>query len=263
MPNSHFWFSELEFTLILWHFAEAAGASRFPYMKKWVKAKSIRPGSTTTLLLCKMSKFQLLIFGPRPTIHDLCSPQGTSHEESTAHLGRGPLYGKSQNSKNYVAGPASPAFWATFHRLLVKNQNSGLQIFFASSSAFQKGMTQPPHFKTLGGDRFGRKPFFWGPGLTPLALGSDSPTRKLLAISLGAVENLGPISHPFQKLKHFFKGTAKGTEGQTQRQTFPNDPCATWEIFFAQTVQNFYHFTTRSLARFACLLYFVKDQETA
>ena len=77
MPNSNFLSCKLEFTLILRHFAEVFGASRFRFMKKFIKAKSPRPGSITTLLLCKMSKFQILIFGPWPTGRDLCSPQGT------------------------------------------------------------------------------------------------------------------------------------------------------------------------------------------
>ena len=46
--------------------------------KKSVKANILRSGSTTTLFLFKKSKFQLLIFCPRPTGQDPCSPQGAS-----------------------------------------------------------------------------------------------------------------------------------------------------------------------------------------
>ena len=78
MPNCTFLFCKLEFTLISWHFAKAVRALRLHCTKKSIKAKSFRPGSTSTLLLCKMSKFQLLIFGPWPTGWDPCSLQGVS-----------------------------------------------------------------------------------------------------------------------------------------------------------------------------------------
>ena len=65
--------------------------------------------------------------------------------------------------------------------LWVENQNSALIIFFALSSCFRKGMTQPPCPNTLGGDRFGRNGDFWGLGLTPKAPGSKLHAKKLLA----------------------------------------------------------------------------------
>ena len=130
-------------------------------------------------------------------------------------MGRGPFYEKSQNSKIFVAGPVSPAFRPIFLRPWAKIQNSGPNIFFAWLSGIQKGMTQPPDFKTLGGDRFGRNPLFRGPGPTLWAPGSVSPTRKLLAKSLGDPENLDMIHCPVKKLWTFFAET----DGQTDRRT--------------------------------------------
>jgi len=81
----------------------------------------------------------------------------------------GPFYKKCWNSKILVAPPASPTFRPRFLGLWAKNQNSAPNIFFALLSQFRKGATQPPCPKTMGGDRFGRKPTFRGPGLTPRA----------------------------------------------------------------------------------------------
>ena len=83
-----------------------------------------------------------------------------------------------------MVGPqASPAFRPHFLGPWAKNQNYAPNIFFASLSRFRKGVTWPPCPKTTGGDRFGRKPLFRGPGLTPRAPGSKSRTQKLLARS--------------------------------------------------------------------------------
>ena len=51
---------------------------------------------------------------------------------------------------------ASPAFQHRFLRPWAENQNSAPNIFFASLSQFQKGVTWPPCPKTPGGDRFER-----------------------------------------------------------------------------------------------------------
>ena len=132
-----------------------------------------------TLLLCKKSKFQLFIFGLLPTSQDPGSPQGASpyktaknHKVPTAYLGRGPFYEKSPNSNS--------AFRLIFLRLWAKNQNSTPNIFFASSSRFQNGTTQPPHFKTLEGDRFGGNPLFQGQGLTRGPWGLIHPPENYL-----------------------------------------------------------------------------------
>ena len=64
-----------------------------------------------------------------------------------------------------------------------KNQNSApnTNILFALFSHFQKGVTQLPCPKTLGGDRYGGKVPFRGLGLTRRAAGSEPPAQKLLA----------------------------------------------------------------------------------
>ena len=77
--------------------------------------------------------------------------------------------------QNFGNTPGQPCL------LWVENQNSAPNIFFALSSCFRKGMTQPPCPKTLGGDRFGRNGGFWGLGLTPRAPGSKLHAKKLLA----------------------------------------------------------------------------------
>ena len=80
-------------------------------------------------------------------------------------------------------------------------------------------MTQPQEPKTQGGDRFGRKAHFSGPGLTPRAPGPGSLTQKLLARSLGDPENFTVIRDPVEKLQTFFAGTHRRTDRQTDRQT--------------------------------------------
>ena len=76
-------------------------------------------------------------------------------------------------------------------------------------------MTRRRRPRTPGGDRFGANPTFRGQGPTPRAPGSGSPAKKLLARSWVDPENFGPIRRPLQKLGHFFAGTDRRTDGQT------------------------------------------------
>ena len=92
----------------------------------------------------------------------------------------GSLLWKCQNSKILFGPPTSPAFRPRFPGLWAKNQNSAPKVLFALLSQFWKGVTGPPYPKAPGGDRFGRNPLFRGPGLTPRALGSESPTQHYL-----------------------------------------------------------------------------------
>ena len=74
-------------------------------------------------------------------------------------------------------------------------------------SGLHNCMTQPPHFETMGGDRFGRKPLFQGLGPTLWALWYDVSIRKLLARSLSNSETLVIIYDPVEKLWTFFVKT--------------------------------------------------------
>jgi len=107
-----------------------------------------------------------------------------------------------------------------------KNQNSppNTNILFALFSHFQKGVTQLPCPKTLGGDRYGGKVPFRGLGLTQRAAGSEPPAQKLLAKRPG---NLTIIQRWGQKIFHIVAVTDRQTDrrtdgrtdGRTERQT--------------------------------------------
>ena len=162
------------------------------------------------------------IFDPPAPRVDPWGPQGASNDkvaEINFYYSRGVFYEKMPNSKKFCATWPTRTFRPNLFRPRGKNQNSAPNILSASLSQFQKGMTQPPRIKNLGGDRSGINPLFQGLGLTPRASGSKSSTRKLLARSFGDPENFMPIRRPVQKLLHFFAGTHRQTDGQTDRHT--------------------------------------------
>ena len=107
--------------------------------------------------------------------------------------GGGVPFIKMLKFQNFYWPPASPAFRPRFLEPWAKYQNSAPKVLFASLSQFRKCATWPPCPKTPGGDRFGRNPLFRGQGLTPRALGSESPALKLLARSLAGPVNLAAI----------------------------------------------------------------------
>ena len=98
-------------------------------------------------------------------------------------------------------------------------------------------------------------PLFRCPGLTPWASGSESP-QKITSDEFGHSWKFGSDHLPPSKIQHFFMGTHRQMDTETQRRTFPNTPVPLGN-FFVKTVQNFHHFTTCSFAPLACLLYFV------
>ena len=144
---------------------------------------------------------------------------GRNKKKLNFYFSRGVFYEKILKSKIFCATRPTRTFRPNLFRPRGKNQNSAPNILLALSFRFQKGMTRPPRIKNLGGDRFGRNPLFQGSGLTPRASGSKSPTRKLLARSFGDPENFMPIRRPVQKLLHFFAGTHRQTDTQTDRHT--------------------------------------------
>ena len=166
MPNYNFLFSKLEFSLFLWHFAKAVGASNLPHMKNAWNQKVLGLGP---LQLCfyaesQNSCFWFLALGPlAPTravrrVHPSTKLPKITKYPQPIWVGA-PFIKKVQISKFLLPGwPAWP-FGPFFSGHGPEIQNSVPNIF-ASLSWFQKGMTQPPDFKTLEGDRFGRNPFF-------------------------------------------------------------------------------------------------------
>ena len=100
-----------------------------------------------------------------------------------------------------------------------KNQNSAPNILFALFSHFQKGVTQLPCPKTLGGDRYGGKVPFRGLGLTRRAAGSEPPAQKLLAKRPGKFDY-----NPTMRSKNIshcsgHRQTDRRTDGRTDRRT--------------------------------------------
>ena len=90
-----------------------------------------------------------------------------------------PLMKNVENPKFWLT-LASPSFrlrflwpWPKIKILLLH--------FFCLVLPFTKRYETTPYPKTLGGDRFGRKPTFRGPGLTLRASGSKSPTEEFFA----------------------------------------------------------------------------------
>ena len=184
-----------------------------------------------------MSKFQLLIFCPRPTA-GTCSAHRV-HPPTKLHkitkypqpiwIGV-PFMKKVQNLKFLLAGQPAWPFGPFFSGCGTKFQIPLPTFFLGSLFWFRKGMTRPPCFKPLGGDRICRFTIFRGPGLTLWASGSDLSTKKLFAKSLGDPENLAVFNCPLQKLQHFFAGRTE--------THFPTTPVPLGKIFwnfFAQT----------------------------
>jgi hypothetical protein len=118
-------------------------------------------------------------------------------------------------------------------RVWTENHNFASKILSAPSTSFRNGMTRSRQPKTLGG--FPVKLIFSNKSPAYLIPGSKSPAQKLLAKSVGAPENFGPIRCPVLKLRHFFSVTDTQTDsstdiqthGHTDAQTFSNDPPTT------------------------------------
>ena len=130
---------------------------------------------------------------------------------------KGLFYEKSQNSKKNFTTQPTRTFRPNFLRPTAKIQNSAPNILLASFSRFQQGITWPPCYKTLGGDRFGVNPSFGVPGLTLRTLGSNLPPRKLLAKSWSDPEYLVHICCFSQKLLNIFAETHRHTDTQTEK----------------------------------------------
>ena len=234
-------------TLILWHFAKYLGDSRLPRKKQSIKAKRLRNGSTKTLLQWKKSKFQILIFGPPPTRQDPCRVHLLTKLHKSNKCPQ-PIWAGVPLISKFLSLASQPGLSAHFSWAVGWKSQFSSQHFFATSSGFQKYMTQPPHFKTLGGDRFGRNPLFgvqaWPCGPRGLIHPQGNYLRWVWVI--------------LKKLQHFLWGhtdaqthrctdtqTHRCTDAQTYRHTFSYRPCTTREKiwFFCTNLQNFYHFT--------------------
>ena len=150
------------------------------------------------------------------------------------HFSRGAFY-KKYKFQNFGPLVSQPRLSAPYSPAVGRKFRS--QLFFALSSCFQEGLTQPPCPYTLGGDRFGREVLFRGPGLTPRARGSKLRAQKLLARSWVDPENLTTIWPLGQKLFHIVAVT---------REIFVIILFYAWGDGKLQTLQNFYHFTSWS-----------------
>ena len=111
------------------------------------------------------------------------------------------------------------------------------KFFFVSLSQFQRGMTPPPHFKTLGGDSFGKKILF---GVLAQTCGPQyllQPPKNYLA------EVKAPLKFDNDQLprltsRHFLRGT---------RTTTPKP----LRICYARTLH--VHFTAQRIISFTGL----------
>ena len=153
----------------------------------------MKKSKDATLLLCKKTQLQLLNFGPwlsTPGAH-------AGHPTTKLYWTRkypqliciGAPFMKKVNAPKFssLCRPLG-SFGSAFLRTCDKFQTFTPTFYWPRYLDSKK--TQTSNFKALGGDRFGRNPLFWSPGLTLWALGSNSHAIKLLARSWAPLKSL-------------------------------------------------------------------------